>query len=669
MKNSPAPSLPFTLKLAFALSLSCAWPLLAPPAARASEASVRQPWVSVRSENFLFVGDASAEDMRQAASRLEQFHAALARLLPAGHFDPTIPTIVFVFKGEESYRPFKPLLGGRPEGVAGHFQSGADVNHIAFPLDPRRRDDSLATGLHEYVHLLAKNRFRDAPLWLSEGLAEFYSTLAVSGDGTKVTLGKPVASHAQTMRRGALMPLAALFSVERDSPHYTEREPRRSFYAQSWALAHYLLEGAPAARRAQFARYLEVLSSGATPDESLAQSFGGERAALEGELKVYAGRSRFLERVTTFEKPLTWARPARVMPLGAAEARAFAGDLLLHMERYEEAESHLRQALALDPDSPPALLAIGVLRLRQNRVEEARRHLARAVEADPDNHLARYRHAEALSREGADAHLWVSDYAPERAELMRAELRRAMELAPKFVEPYRLLAFVYLVREERLDEAATLLRQALALAPRRHDLSLLLAQVHLRREEFAEARRLLEALAAPPASGAGASSPQAREHARSLLDSLPRREGVAAARRAGEAASAANAATASLAPTQPCDISPAGPQHKRLRFEGEQRCGQLVRVECDEGGVQLFVAVGAASPLRLRADALSRVRFVTYTTEVKTGALTCGPREPANAVLVTYRPAAAGADSSGEAVAVEFVPADWARRQATPALP
>ena len=76
-------------------------------------------------------------------------------------------------------------------------------------------------------------------------------------------------------------------------------------------------------------------------------------------------------------------------------------------------------------------------------------------------------------------------------------------------------------------------------------------------------------------------------------------------------------------------------------------------------GVVFLVEAGGRA-LRLRAEALNRVRFVTYTAAVK-GHVTCGAREPSVAVLVTYRRKKDGgrADSDGEPVAVEFIPQEW----------
>jgi hypothetical protein len=102
-----------------------------------------------------------------------------------------------------------------------------------------------------------------------------------------------------------------------------------------------------------------------------------------------------------------------------------------------------------------------------------------------------------------------------------------------------------------------------------------------------------------------------------------------------------------------------GPHRKPLRFAGEQICGRLVQIDCEDGsGVVLTVSAGERT-LRLRSDALNRIRFVTYTQSVK-GRIECGPR--AETVLVTYRPSIGErAAADGIVTAVEFLPDGWNR--------
>jgi tetratricopeptide (TPR) repeat protein len=319
-----------------------------------------------------------------------------------------------------------------------------------------------------------------------------------------------------------------------------------------------------------------------------------------------------------------------------AEGLALLGDLLLHTERNDEAESYITQALALDQNLSRARVSLGLLRLRQNRLDEAREQLELAARTDPRNHLAHYLLAEALNRGAGEAEradkLTVKDF-DARTELMRTELRKAIELAPDFPEGYRLLATVEMERADRADEAIALLRRASELAPRRQDFVLLTAQAYLFKGEFDEARRLAEPVAMH------AAEPRMREQAAALLKRIDAREHTAERQKSqADEAARLEASADAASPVQPCDMPRrGGPQYKRLRFEGEQTCGRLVSIECDDVGVTLLVEA-ADKKLSLHADDLRSIRFVTYTAAVKTGRLTCGPRERAEQVLVTYKP-------------------------------
>ncbi|HKG15225.1 MAG TPA: tetratricopeptide repeat protein [Pyrinomonadaceae bacterium] len=616
-------------------------------------------WVSIRSQNFTVVGEAREKDLRRVAVRLEEFRAALARLLPEGPTDASAPTTVIVFRDDAAYQPFKPVLRGQTATyVAGYFQPGAEVNYITLALGSDWSRGPASTLLHEYTHLLVNNYFRSAPLWLKEGLAEFYSTARLSKDRRRVWTGAQLPGRVRQLRGAQLVPLRTLFEIDQQSPYYSESGKRGLFYAQSWALAHFILNGDGGARRARLPRFVELLASGVAPADAFRQAFGFDADAADGALAAYVRFGLYAETSETYARPLDFDSRLRAEPLAEAEGLALLGDLLLHTERGEESEGYLTRALALDPALARARVSLGLLRLRQNRPDDAREQLALAARTDPRNHLAHYLLAEALNRGAGEAAraggLSVKDFE-ERTELMRAELRRAIELAPDFPEGYRLLATIEMERADRPDEAIALLRRAVHLAPRRHDFVLLTAQAYLFKGVFDEARRLAEPVATHSAE------PRMREQAAALLLRINAREQTAERLRsqADEAARLEASADAALN-VQPCDMPlRGGPQYKRLRFEGEQTCGRLVAIECDDVGVTLRVE-SAERTLQLHADDLRSIRFVTYTAAVKTGRLTCGPRERAEQVLVTYKPRrVAGRATDGDALAVEFVPEDW----------
>ena len=75
--------------------------------------AAKDTWTSVRSQNFFLVGNASEKEIRQVATRLEQFRDVFTRLIPNANFKSPVPTTVFVFKSDSSYKPFKPVVNGK----------------------------------------------------------------------------------------------------------------------------------------------------------------------------------------------------------------------------------------------------------------------------------------------------------------------------------------------------------------------------------------------------------------------------------------------------------------------------------------------------------------------------------------------------------------------------
>src|SRR5215213_10909610 len=200
---------PFARAVAAALFL-----LLAAQAA----AAAKDTWTSVRSQNFFLVGNASEKEIRQVATRLEQFRDVFTKLLKV-NFNTPIPTTVVVFKNDSAYKPFKPVADGKVVEVGGYFQSGDDVNYIT--LTPERSgavENPYGTIYHEYTHLLVNNSLGpgQAPAWFNEGLAEYYSTFGIEDD-RKVYLGRLVNYHLRLLREQRLIPLSQLFAVTHHS--------------------------------------------------------------------------------------------------------------------------------------------------------------------------------------------------------------------------------------------------------------------------------------------------------------------------------------------------------------------------------------------------------------------------------------------------------------------
>jgi Flp pilus assembly protein TadD len=487
----------------------------------------RDTWRSVRTNNLFVIGNADPENLRQVAVWLEFFHRAFARLVSRPVLDSSVPTTVIVFRDEASFLPFKPLYQGKPANLSGYFQPGDDVNYIAISLDSGERDP-YGTAFHEYVHLHLRDSVPGIPLWLNEGLAEFYGSLQFSGG--EALLGAPIASYIRLLRNREMLPLNTLFSIGNNSPHYNEQDKSGIFYGESWALVHYLMLGAngPSGNRhEQFKQFLQRVSRGDGADKALEQAFGMSLAVVEKELQDYVRRGDFTaQRVAIGDSPQAYT-PYTAMQrssLSEGEANYYLGDLLLHINREDDAERYFKQAIALEPGLTPAYASLGLLCVRHGRYAEAKKYLQRAT-ASPQSYLIHYLYAYVLSREGVTSTGEVGGYSRDNVAVMRDQLLRSIKLAPDFAAARYLLALVDLVAEEQLDEAEAMARKARQLAPSNAGYAMLLAHVYVRRSNADAARQLLEPLTRDTDAAL-------RAEAESLLDSLNKTVGTGRSGRA-----------------------------------------------------------------------------------------------------------------------------------------
>jgi tetratricopeptide (TPR) repeat protein len=596
----------------------------------------KDTWLRIESKNFILIGNASEKDLRKVGLRLEQFREAISRFFIQPKQHPSIPITVIVFKDDLAYQPFKPLYQSKPLNVSGYFQSTDGISYITLTADWRSLNP-YSVIFHEYVHYLTSNGSRRLPAWISEGIAEYYSTFEIAKGEKKIVIGKAIANHIRLLRERRLIPLPDLLAADQASLLYNDSATKNIFYAQSWALVHYLLLGNGERRQTQFFQFIDLLRRGRPAGESFKEAFQTDETAIDQELAGYIQRGFFPSEERKFEQKIEFDPTMESTIVTEAEVESCLGDLLWRIHRPEEAEIFLGRALSLDPNLATAHTSLGLLRIRQNRYSEARKHFEKAVAIDWQNYLTHYYHAYSLHWEQVDETRYVSHFTEESVKKMRASLNKARELAPDFPDTYKQLAFINLILNENLDEAVDHLKLALSLAPHREDFAYTLAQVYLRQKNFAAARRTIEPVAA------GVVKTEVRDRAKSLLEAIANAEEQAArlAQANQSQSSAKNASTSS-------------PPLPGKRFEGEQARGMLTNIDCTDTSITLTVKSGARV-FKFHKPKFGDLIFVRYTIEIPT-TITCSAINPARPVIVTYRkPANAGSKFDGEPVGVEFI--------------
>lgn len=615
-------------------------------------------WISVRTKNFFLIGNNSEKEVKQVGVRLEQFRDVFTRLFPNMQFNSPVPTTVVVFKSESSFRPFKP-----GPNLAGYFQPGPDINYIALTTELQSGNDPFTVIFHEYVHLLVNNTLHNVPLWFNEGLAEYYSTFGISDD-QKVVLGRPISNHVFLLRENKMLPLRTLFQVDHKSPHYNEKNKQSIFYAQSWALMHYLIIG-KAGRVDQLGKFLQLIIANLPMEQAFQQAFQMTFEAMEKELRDYVRQDRYNFLNAHFQRKLETDTGMEAAPITEAEAQAYLGDLLLHSNR-KDCEAYLQKALSLDPNLAMAHASLGMARFREGKTEEARASLERAVKSNSQNYLIHYYYAYTLSRSGPGDGQVVLGYSPEVATKIHEELQKVIAMRPDYPESYKLLAFVSLVTGNKIDEALAQLKKAAAESPGRNDLLFMLAQLYMRTNDFKTARQLLEQITHSDAED------EVRDHAQSLLTQATslqqQQERFEAEKKArGERKAGAQAegptvtATGDMTPTRETPSDPSSYLREVLRPVGAgetQLQGTLLRIEC-EGKSIVFVVKVAAGILRLRTAKFDDIEITTYNPDVK-GDITCGARKAEEPVVICFLPLTdKRLKTDGTLKSIEFVPADF----------
>jgi tetratricopeptide (TPR) repeat protein len=620
-------------------------------------ANAKDTWTSVQSKNFFLIGNGSDKEIRQVAVRLEQFREVFTHLFPRMKFTTPVPTTVVVFKSESSFRPFKP-----GPNIAGYFQPGPDVNYISMTTELQGSQDPFNVIFHEYTHLLVNNTMGNAPVWFNEGLAEYYSTFSISND-QKIVLGDPIGNHVFLLRDSKMLPLRTLFQVDYKSPHYNERNKQSIFYAQSWALMHYLIIGKPG-RLEQLSVFLDRIMSNVPMETAFQEAFQMSFEAMEKELRDYVRQNRYNILRAHFERKLETDADLKSAPISEAEAQAYLGDLLLHSNR-KDSETYLAKALALDPNSAMANAAMGMAKLRDGNPSEALVNLEKAVSSNSQNYLVHFYYASALSKLGGSSSQPVTGYAPDVAAKIRQELLKAIELRPDYPGSYNLLGFVSLVTGNNMDEAVTLLTRALKAAPGRNELAFMLGQLYGRKGDYKTARQLLEQVTK------STSEEELRQHAEMVLKQLiamqEQIETYERNRKSDSGRSTAGGTTQNTTIVVSGDEPTAGPQDPssylrevlRKPSPGEKQLqGTLIRIDCDAKGI-VFVVKAGDQLLRLYCANFEQIILTTYNPDVK-GDITCGARKPEDPVIICFTPLSdKRLKRDGTLKSIEFVPANF----------
>lgn len=412
-------------------------------------------WVRTTTPRFRIISSASEEKTRAMAEDLETLASALNHTLTGAR------ATIFVFADRRESQPYFDLLIGREKTAV----TGVYVRHEGggtMLVDAGARGGFERTALHELIHDLLRQNAYTPPLWIEEGLAEYFSTARIR-KGT-VVAGLPIDSHIALLARMKPPPIEAMFAVRAESPEATAP----LFYAESWAAVSWLMQ----LDAARFDAFVRDVARGTSVERALATHYGKTLDDFRAAIRRAKSRSRELA-----------ASPGATQP---AVARVPRADVLYELGRFlshvagagEESLRHDRQALLADPRHAPSLAALG-------RFEEA-------IAADPANAEVHLTFAESLLKDAVGP--FASYYEPSEKDLTafrkaRALAQRALELGADEGVARGMIGTSYLV-ENDVGPAIPELERARELAPLHLDFALHLFDLYLRTGARAKADAL-----------------------------------------------------------------------------------------------------------------------------------------------------------------------------------
>jgi tetratricopeptide (TPR) repeat protein len=470
--------LPF-LMLRTLLACLVALPLLAdiaPP-------SEREKWIAIDAGDLQIYSSAGERETTSIATNLLRMREAIGRVTQL-KVRSAVPTRVFVFRNDRAMAQYADVANGRHAQISGLFLGATDGNYILLDAGAAGGIDRVVH--HELTHFFVKNTLAGLPLWFHEGIAEYYSTF--TADDAHADVGMPVKEHVLWLRNEQLIPLAQLFAIDESSDDYNEGKRQGVFYAESWALLHYLLNNPQ--RREQLPQFLSLLDQKEPVEAAFGTAFHTTFEEMERELKGYLRGFTFQYHRYDVKDLAIPPVPAPV-PMTHADVLYRLGDLLARGtggRGNAEAERFLLAATSENKEHAGAWATLAMLHDTQGRAAEAQVEYDRAVRFGSDDPQVYLWYGQAVL---ANA---VRTEKPSQAEALRARklFARAAELNRNSARALAGLGETYVVTDEDPAPGIAALERSIALSPGQDDATMSLLQLYARAGRNDDAKRIFD---------------------------------------------------------------------------------------------------------------------------------------------------------------------------------
>lgn len=421
-----------------------------------SPAEHHENWIEVKSPHYTIYCNGNEHDGRRVAAQFEEIRALFEQNFPKLKVDFGKPTLVFVLKDENSLKLLMPTYGQNKNAMklAGFYHPSNDMNFAVV------RSDVTGTGAnayhvmyHEWAHGLFRLNFRALPMWLDEGMAEYWGGSDITNKEGHV--GMADARQLRILQQGPFLPISTLVSIDSTSPLYNTQDHSGMFYAESWAIVHYFALAPEVRDQHLLEKYLAALHETDDPIEAANRSFG-DLKKLGDKLEAYTRQSAFLYQKIPLKSDIN-EKDFSARRISPAEGLLAQAKYLLRSGHLPEALAALHEAETLDSKTSGLHDGMGYYHFMKADLENAQKEFDLAVAENPADATAYYYMA--------SIHYRKNGYDMETLPVIIGNLEKAIALQPNFAPAHAFLCIAYSKSADQKAKALTEAKTAMELEP------------------------------------------------------------------------------------------------------------------------------------------------------------------------------------------------------------
>ncbi len=435
-----------------------------------------KPWIEGKSPHFRVLTDSSAGDARRVLFEFEQMRSVFATRFPGFRLDSGAPLVIFAAHDEDTAKALAPALwkqkGAKP---AGYFQHSWEQQYALVRMDTWGQG-AHEVVYHEYTHMVLGLNAHWIPVWLNEGFAEFYAYTRFQQKETYI--GAPSERYRMLGSR-PLIPIETLISVDHRSPYYHDEDKVQVFYAEAWALVHFLQFGPGMEQGKKLSAFFAKVQSGTPQKQAFEETFGSFKS-MDEALGQYVRQVAFTAgRMPSDEHLNEKDFPTRTLSMAETQAELAGYHLWTH--DHSDAKNYATDALKNDPNLGLALEVQGFLDLSAGKSAEALAEFTKAFANDHTLYLSLF--AKTMLSPQATSEV------PADQAAFKQGLTETLALNPQFAPAFIQLARLS-IRQNDPNAALGFALKAEKLEPSRAGYYLVLGQILVRTGHFPEAAKI-----------------------------------------------------------------------------------------------------------------------------------------------------------------------------------